>query len=361
MAEGRTPDRAPFAPNIGQWFGAHKAKGTLPAELADCTDEVDAMKRMGCDIFSRRCGHFVTIRRGNGIEAASEKLDAHTTRNVLRTPHGELSSVSVFQPESHTSYEREHFWKDFEKEYPAIRYLTEHTAYEFDANAHRAADARVGDDGLAIVGAQQTPLKYFIQLAGAENAMVWLAEYPGAMRELAELHVERTLAFARQVANGDAFGMMSMDNLCSLFYTPRLFDAWCRDYYARIGQVLHARGKFWCAHACGRVSTLRNRVADVQLDGLEGTPHAPLGDIELARFRDTIAYDRHVVWGGMTCHEQEFAADARGRIHAFVKGLFETLRPFHRFVFSSACNTSIRTPWDNLRHFQDACYAHGRN
>jgi uroporphyrinogen-III decarboxylase len=155
--------------------------------------------------------------------------------------------------------------------------------------------------------------------------------------------------------------MMSMDNLDCLFYTPNLFDQYCRDYYRRIGEVLHARGKFWASHACGRVNALRSRVAEVELDGLEGTPHAPLGDIDLAKFRDSIPYAKHVVWGGMTCHEQEIKVDAGARIHDHVKRIFANLRPFHRFVFSSACNTSTNTPWDNIRHFHDACYAYGRN
>lgn len=360
VVAGRLPDRVPFAPNIGQWFSARQAAGQLPRELADCPDEVEAMKRLGADIFSRRCGHFVRTAQLGGVHVETRKAGTHRSLQTVSTPRGVLSRSVEFQPESFTSFEREHLWKDLDAEYPAVRALLEQTDFHFDEAAWRKAHAQVGAHGLAIVGAQQTPLKRLIELAGPENALVWLHEAPEPLRELCEIHTEKALAFAREVAASEAFGMMSMDNLDSQFYSPSYFRRFCRDYYRRIGEVLHARGKFWCAHACGRVSLLRDQVADVQLDGLEGTPHAPLGDIDLAQFRDTISYPRHVVWGGMTCHEQEIRKEAKARIRDFVRRLFETLRPFRRFVFSSACNTSIRTPYENLLYFRDACWEFGR-
>lgn len=369
ILRGEVPDRAAFALNIGQWFGAHKARGDLPAELAGCANEVEAMKKLGCDIFSRRCGHFVRETRGPHIRVRHEPdraggqavpQDAPIT-TYFETPHGTLSSVEQFQPESHTTFVRQYPWRDFESEYAAVRYLIEQTEYHFDAAAFARARAQVGDDGVVIVGAQQAPIKRIFNLAGAENGILWILDREEEMRELMALHTEKAVAFAREVAESEAEAMMSMDNLDSLFYTPEFFDRYCKDYYRRIGEILHARGKFWTSHACGRVAVLKEQVAAVELDGLEGTPHAPLGDMDLAAFRDSIPYRKHVVWGGMTCHEQEVRAQARERIRDHVRRLFATLRPFHRFFFSSACNTSIATPFQNILYFRDFCWEFGRN
>lgn len=369
VLEGRVPDRVPFAPNIGQWFGAHQARGTLPAELAGCADEVDAMLKLGCDVFSRRCGaggrhvHTGEVRvsndsvKGSGLNTPADR----PVTTTVETPYGVLKAISQFQPASFTSYEREHFWKDFERDYPAVKYWIEHTDFHFDAEKYARAAARIGDAGIAIVPAQQSPLKRIFNLAGPENGILWVMEYEDEMLELMDIHTEKALAFAREVADSEALAMMSMDNLCSLFYTPSFFRKYCQDYYRRIGEILHEKGKYWFAHACGHVAALKDLVAKVELDGLEGAPHAPLGDIDLCAFRDTIPYSRHVVWGGMTCHEQEIVEDAPARLEAHVKGLFGKLRPFHRFVFSSACNTSIRTPYENLLRFRDYCWKHGRN
>ncbi|MBE7463075.1 MAG: hypothetical protein HS116_06205 [Planctomycetes bacterium] len=369
VLEGHEPDRVPFSPNIGQWFGAHQSRGTLPQELADCSDEVDAMLKLGCDVFSRRCGPFARVRYGPEIlitRDPQQEVGLNTptegpVTTTVETPRGVLRAVSQFQPASHTSYEREYFWKDFEREYAALKYWIEHTDYCFDAAAYAKAAARVGESGIVIVAGQQAPIKRIFNLAGPENGILWIMEHENELMELMAIHTEKAAAFAREVAESDALAMMSMDNLCSLFYTPNFFRKYCRDYYRRIGEILHANGKYWFSHACGRVAALKDQVAEVELDGLEGSPHAPLGDVDLRVFRDTIPYRRHVVWGGMTCHEQEIVKDAPARLEAHVKGLFGPMRPFHRFVFSSSCNTSVRTPFENLLLFRDNCWKHGRN
>lgn len=43
-----------------------------------------------------------------------------------------------------------------------------------------------------------------------------------------------------------------------------------------------------------------------------------------------------------------FGPDARERLFAYVRGLLTSLRGEDRLVFSSACNTSIRAPFENL-------------
>ncbi len=367
VVNGEIPDRVPFSPNIGQWFTAHKARGTLPTDLSGCENEVDAMKKMGCDIFSRRVSDATRRVLGDGLKIERTPLreidpsGPEGTRTRVCTPHGTLTSDSVFQPESHTCYERDYFWKDFKRDLPAVKYWVEHGDYHFDAERYREAEQRVGEDGLVIAYAQETPLKKLINLAGAQNALLWCFDDEAPVRELMEMHTEKCTVFAREFAASDAFGMISMDNLDSKFFSPTFFDRFCSDHYSRIGTILHEAGKFFYAHACGSVSALKAHVAKVQLDGLEGAPHAPLGDIDLPEFRDTIPYDRHIVWGGMTCHELEEPEGAKKRIREHVKMLFSRLRPFHRFVYSSACNTSIRTPYENLLYAQEACLEFGRN
>ena len=53
VLQGQIPDRIPFAPNIWQWFEYHKLHDQLPVELRQCRHQLDAMKVLGVDIFSR--------------------------------------------------------------------------------------------------------------------------------------------------------------------------------------------------------------------------------------------------------------------------------------------------------------------
>ena len=66
-----------------------------------------------------------------------------------------------------------------------------------------------------------------------------------------------------------------------------------------------------------------------------------------------------IVNGGMTAHDTEVFDDARAKIRDNVRSLFREMRPLDRFIYSSACNASIRTPWENLLAFWEACWEFG--
>ncbi len=149
-----------------------------------------------------------------------------------------------------------------------------------------------------------------------------------------------------------------MDNLDSLFHAPSLFLRFALPFYQVLADLFHAHGRWLFSHACGRLWGLRELIAEANLDGCEGITHPPIGDLPLPEAKRI--HPRFIVNGGMTAHELETTEpNARDRIFAYVKGLFEAMRPLDRFIFSTACNTSIKTPWANLLHFRDACWEFG--
>jgi hypothetical protein len=50
---GEKPDRVPFVPNVWQWFDVNDFDGTLPVELQGAQNAVEALKRMGAEVFSK--------------------------------------------------------------------------------------------------------------------------------------------------------------------------------------------------------------------------------------------------------------------------------------------------------------------
>ena len=70
--------------------------------------------------------------------------------------------------------------------------------------------------------------------------------------------------------------------------------------------------------------------------------------------------DRVIVCGGMTAAEQEWTGpDAADRIDRHVRDLFASMGDKRRFLFASGCNTSPRTPFENLIAFRDAAWKYG--
>ena len=96
------------------------------------------------------------------------------------------------------------------------------------------------------------------------------------------------------------------------------------------------------------------------MDCLEGITPPPMGDVDLNEARMLAGSDTFVVNGGMDAHHLEISEDAGARLHDYTRCLFESMGDKRRFIFASSCNTSLLTPWENLRYFRNAARDYGR-
>jgi len=146
----------------------------------------------------------------------------------------------------------------------------------------------------------------------------------------------------------------------SLFYTPPLFREFCLPVLQNMARMVHRRGKYLFIYACGRLKSLAPLFPEAELDCVEGQAHPPLGDWRLDEARALSG--RLIVCGGMTAVEQEWSGPgAIDRIDRHVRDLFASMGDKRRFLFGSGCNTSPRTPYENLLAFRDAAWKYGHN
>ncbi|MEM1544804.1 MAG: uroporphyrinogen decarboxylase family protein [Candidatus Bathyarchaeia archaeon] len=333
VLRGELPDRVPFSPNIGQWFDFHRHNGTLPEELQNCKDELDAMLALGCDIFSRRLGNFVkTVCHEH--ETVTESLGDGWTKTTIRTTVGSVSKLEKFERESWTTYTYEHFIKDFENDFPVLQFVIEHSEWAFDEKAFLEVDKRVGDNGVVIVPFFQSPIKLLHNWAGQEAATFLMLDFPKECYRLFEVFTAKVAEVAKQAAKSPAQVFCTMDNLDSLFHSPPLFRQFALPFYQKLSEIFHAEGKWLFSHACGRLWALRELISEAGLDGCEGIPHPPIGDLPLHEAKRI--HKGFITVGGMTAHETEISGDnARDRIFAYVQNLFAQMQPLDRFIFSS--------------------------
>jgi len=220
--------------------------------------------------------------------------------------------------------------------------------------------ANVGDDGIILFQLPPTPLKKFHWLADPAQASLWIYDHPAEMRELAGILEEKALAIVEEAVDlDDVFVFEWPENLDSLFYSPPMFREFCMPVMRRAAEIIHARGKFMFAHACGQLKLLGPLFIEAGLDCVEGQAHPPIGDWRLDEAR--ALSDRLILCGGMTANEQQWSGPGTAeRIDRFVQDLFSSLGDRRRFLFASGCNTSPQTPYENLIAFRDAARRHGQ-
>jgi len=373
---GERPDRVPFAPNIWQWFHVNDYNGTLPAAIGDDASPVEVLRGMGADIFSKFDGLValatyrdctLTVEYSGGLPGGRGPWASFTTfdkglirKERLETPVGVLTHTWEYRAESGAPFEAEHWWKDFDRDYPAVRFWMENTEWHLDAGALRAGLENVGEDGLIIFQLMPSPLKQFHWLAGQTAATYFITDHPREMQALAKLHEQKSLEYLEEVVDqNDVWVFEVPDNLDTYFYPPAWFRAYCLPTLRKAADMVHARKKYFFVHACGKLKALAPQFMEARLDCVEGQAPPPLGDWPLAEAR--ALDERLIICGGMAAPEQELTGPGTAeRLDAYVRGLFGSLGDKRRFVFGSSCNTSPRTPYENLLAFRDASWKYGK-
>jgi hypothetical protein len=280
--------------------------------------------------------------------------------DTLQTPEGTLTHQWEFQPDTGAPFETEHWWKDFDSEFPAVRYWMEDTEWTYDQVNLADGLGRIGKDGTVIFQLLPSPLKQFHWLAGQENASYFIIDHPDEMRMLAKIHERKSLEFLEQVVDLDEVWIFEVaDNLDSAFYPPYWFEEFCAPVLRKMAEMVHARKKYLFIHACGHLKALAPHFLESGVDCAEGQAPPPLGDWHLHEAR---ALSKElIICGGMAAPEQELREpDTRGILDTHVRDLFFSMGNKKRFLFGSSCNTSPTTPLQNLLFFRDAAWKYGK-
>jgi hypothetical protein len=360
----QAPGRLVYAPNYWQWFNHHRNHGLLAPSVRDCPSQLDLIRRLGLDVFSRNVYCDPMQRWFGGLaEEVWEGVEVETTQRTegrdivtdrkFRTRAGNLTERLRYIFEESTLVQEKYLLDDYASQLDVFEVLVRGRRWRFFPERYVHAQQAVGTDGLVVAGELFSPLKLLHFAAGPTQAVYMLMDLPAQCREIMAAHEAAQLDLVRQMLAARVPVMMSMDNLDAMFHTPAYIERCSAAYYERASALCHEKGGSFWVHACGRQKPILPLVASLGVDGLEGVAFPPLGDVQLDEAL-RLAGERLIITGGISAVETEqFQSCDEVRRH--VENLFSRLRPYaHRFMLSASCNTSIRTPWRVIGWFRDA-------
>jgi len=394
----QTPTRIAYAPNYWQWFAHHRNHGTLPAEAAHCRTQLDLIRHLGLDVFSRNiycdeqrgwwgglaepylepsCGRDFQVPRNpptaadaGAVAPAHKNACGHnqppgiTTRewhdgrdlvieHTYPTPAGTLTERLRYVWAESTLVQEKFLVDDYANQLDAFAEFIRARRWRFRPDRFAEWRAKAGTDGVVVAGEVCSPLKMLHILLGAQNATFFLMDHPERAAELLKQHEEATLDLVTQLVTGGVRVVMCMDNLDAAFHPPHFIEQYSANFYERAARLCHEHGALLFIHACGRQRDNLKLIAGLGVDGLEGVAFPPLGDVELDEAL-RLTGDNFIVTGGISAKEFERLA-TRAEIFAYVRELFARLRPYaHRFILSASCNTPYNAPWEKIVAFRDA-------
>lgn len=364
VLQRKTPDRMVYAPNYWQWFAHHQHHGLLPPELANCRTQLDLIRQLGLDVFSRNiyadqqhCWFGgLTEEVWDGVEAREEVRNVGNDRVITRTYHtrrGTLTERQRYIFADSTLVQETFTLDDAPDPLGMLEELLGARRWRFLPERYAQEQALVGDDGIVVAGELISPLKVLHLLAGAVNTTYLIADDEGRVRELLALHEAAQLDLVRQMTAAGVPAMMAMDNLDVAFHTPAYLEKFSASFYEQASRLAHDHGSTFFIHACGRQRANLKLIDSLGVDGLEGVAFPPLGDVQLDEVM-RLTSDRFLITGGISAMETENFRSA-DEVRRYVEELFGRLRPYsHRFMLAASCNTSTRTPWQVILWFRDA-------
>jgi hypothetical protein len=364
VLQRQTPARIVYAPNYWQWFAHHQNHGLLPPELADCHTQLDLIRHLGLDVFSRNiyadqrhCWFGgLTEEVWDGVDAREDVRIEGKDRVITRTWHTRRGTLTERQRYifADSTLVQEVFALDGAADpLDALEDLLRARRWRFLPQRYAREQALVGADGFVVAGELYSPLKALHLLAGAVNTTYLIADDEDRVRELLVLHEEAQLDLVRQMAAAGVPAMMAMDNLDAAFHTPAYLEKFSASFYEQASRIAHQHDSTFFIHACGRQRVNLKLIDSLGVDGLEGVAFPPLGDVQLDEAM-RLTSDRFLLTGGISAMETE-KFRSLDEVRRYVEDLFERLRPYpHRFMLAASCNTSIRTPWPVIQWLRDA-------
>lgn len=364
VLQRRRPDRIVYAPNYWQWFAHHRNHGLLPPEIAHCRTQLDLIRHLGLDVFSRNvyCNQShcwfggLSEETWDGVEVCEDVRIEGFDRVITRSYHTRRGTLTERQRHvfaDSTLVQEKFALEGAEDPLAALEELVKARRWKFSADRYAREQELAGDHGIVVAGELFSPLKALHLLAGAVETTYLIADEEERISELLALHEAAQLDLARQIAAAGVPAMMAMDNLDAAFHTPGYLDMFSASFYEQASRIAREHGSTFWIHACGRQRVNLQRIDALGVDGLEGVAYPPLGDIELDEVM-RLTSDRFLITGGISAIETE-RFQSPDEVRRYVAGLFERMRPYsHRFMLAASCNTSIRTPWKVIQWFRDA-------
>jgi len=359
------PERFVYAPNYWQWFTHHQRHGILPRELQHCCTQIEMIRYLEQDVFSRNIycdplqywfGGF--LRPVYNKIAYTEYLTEQPNGNRLtiktyETEAGRLTEELLYVHEQSTLIQKKHLIDSSGRDLPAFLELVRSTRYDFDGAGYCRFQKTLRPDEVVVAGEVFSPLKLFHLAANPSETIFLLLDHQKECTEIIQYHLESQLAAIRQMVEKGVEVVMAMDNLDSAFHTKKYLSQYSAEFYRRASEICHENGALFFIHACGQQKAILEQVVSYGVDGLEGVSFPPLGDIELHEaFRRT--NPDFLITGGLSAHQStRFISQEDADI--YIRTLFDSINPFrNRFMFAASCNVPINTTWDSIRFTNDA-------
>jgi hypothetical protein len=218
---------------------------------------------------------------------------------------------------------------------------------------------RGAEEEYSIHGEVTSPLDYFLDLFGFEQAMVALIEDPGKSLEILERLTSgiTTLAVGQAEKGVDAVKLSSPFSGAG-FISPEHYKRFVLPFESRICKAVQKKGAHVYLHVCGDIHDRLELMAGSGASGIECLDPPPLGRVDLGDAKKRLG-GRIFIKGNID-PVNTLLQGSPDRVREDAHRRLLVGMPGGGYILSSACSIAPRTPRENVQILHQAVAEFGR-
>lgn len=289
---GRQVDHTPFSPFLAYVWEY------LPPEIREA-GPVAFHHAIGADPLWRGAPCPVQAVMPPQMECKTTE-DGNRSITLTTTPVGAIRSVHAKSDAGNTSFLVEHPLKS-EEDYKVQLWIEEHTAYSYTPALVAEHFAGPGREGLSLgmlIPRRKSAYQHLAEhLAGSEELIYALADYPDTVRSLWRVMVAKNLEAVRLALESEYEYFITWEDSSTQNYSPAQYDEFIGSEIGAWCNLLNRAGKRYIQHACGHVAALAGRMRDHGVFAIESLSPPPTGNLAIRAARGMIGAGMGIIGG----------------------------------------------------------------
>ncbi|MGI5959335.1 MAG: uroporphyrinogen decarboxylase family protein [Massiliimalia sp.] len=338
-------DRLPYAPLIDPYF-----VNSLPKQGFEA-DFVKACRMIGNDIMERHVAGPSSVIKGLNIR---EEKSGNKTCKYFETPVGTL--VEERTDSGETNYVSKHMVETLE-DLKVYQYMCENTTYTPNIEAFVAREREIGDDGMATLTGNYSPVQELLQhMSGVENTVYLLADYPDEVEELFAVMQERNIRQYKALLEYPCDYIFDYEDTSTTVMNRTMFEDYSQPPINEYSDLVHSAGKVFITHMCGKLTGFVDLIGKGRQDGIDSVCPPDTGDLCPWDARKAWGEGK-VVIGGIDPPSLVFMN--RNETVEKVVEIIKKVENKRGFVLSTGDAVPYGTPVENLKVIADLIKAMG--
>ena len=377
---GESVDILPFIPRLDIWYNANAQAGTLPhkyrkASLREIVDDLDlgyhsvipnfrdfrvkdGDLNVGIGIYDLNLTPYI-IKLHN-IKQTHQRLSGGKLRVKYETPHGDITTTSVFSEDMHKSgltlyAVTEHAVKDA-NDLEAMAYILNNAEVLPNYDKYKLYQEEfIGNRGVAVALSTMyaSPMHYLIkELMSVQDFYFTLADDPDKI----DLFCEQITPYFNSIlditADSSAEVILSGANYDVALTPPPIFSSYITPQLRYTADFLHQKGKFLATHPDGENKGLLKEYVNSHVDIADSICPEPMTRVPLHEIREEFADSDITIWGGIPSISVIESSMSDSDFFALIDYTIEAIGDGNRMILAVADTTPPDAKFERILHIQ---------